>query len=152
MVDLPSIAPRLAALAEADPEREVCGFVVAGSGGGQAVFPVRNVAEATGEGYEIDPAPHLALARRLRAEGGRIVAVYHSHVDGPARLSATDLEHALDDGLPLLPGVDQVVIGIESGKAVEVRAFHFSGAGFEPLEVWTAPTAPASRRVAPAAP
>ncbi|MEI6226839.1 MAG: M67 family metallopeptidase [Deltaproteobacteria bacterium] len=148
-MDLPSLAPRLAALAEADPEREVCGFVVAGSGGGQAVFPVRNVAEATREGYEIDPAPHLALARRLRAEGGRIVAVYHSHVDGPARLSATDLEAALDDGLPVLPGVDQVVIGMKSGKVVEVRVFRFSGAGFEPLAAWTAPTA---RRVGPAAP
>ena len=112
-MDLPSLAPRLAALAEADPEREVCGFVVAGPGGEHAVLPVRNVAGASGERYEIDPAAHLALARRLRADGGRIVAVYHSHVDGPARLSATDLEHALDGGLPVLPGVDQVVIWME---------------------------------------
>jgi len=149
VVDLLSLAPRLAALAEADPEREVCGLVVAGPGGGQAIFPARNVAGAAAERYEIDPAAHLALARRLRVEGGSIVAVYHSHVDGPARLSATDLEDALDGGRPVLPGVDQVVIGMAQGKAVEVQVFRFFGARYEPLEAWKAST---PRRVAPAAP
>jgi len=139
----------MAALAEYEPEREVCGFVLAGSGGGHAVFPVRNVAGTAGEGYEIDPAAHLALARRLRDEGGRIVAVYHSHVAGPARLSATDLEHALDGGRPVLPGVDQVVIGMDHGKVVEVRVFRFQGGGYEPVAAWRAPT---PRRVASAAP
>jgi proteasome lid subunit RPN8/RPN11 len=149
VVDLPSHAPRLAALAEADPEREVCGFVVADSRGGQAVFPVRNVAVSAREGYEVDPAAHLALARRLRAEGGRIVAVYHSHVDGPARLSSTDLEQALDGGAPVLPGVDQAVIGMASGKVLEVRVFRFGVANYRLLAAWTPPT---PRRVAPGTP
>jgi [CysO sulfur-carrier protein]-S-L-cysteine hydrolase len=148
VVDLASLAPRLAALAEAEPGREVCGFVCVDARGEPGVFPVRNVAGAAGEGYEIDPEAHLALARRLRAEGGRIVAVYHSHLDGPARLSSTDLERALDDGAPVLPGVDQVVVGMECGKTKEVRLFRFRGSGYEPLEAWTAPT---PRRVAPGA-
>jgi proteasome lid subunit RPN8/RPN11 len=150
VLDLASLAPRLAALAEADPEREICGFVVADAGGEPGVlFPVRNVSGAAGEGYEVDPGAHMALARRLRGEGGRIVAVYHSHVDGPARLSATDLEHALDGGTPVLPGVDQVVVGMDHGKVKEVRVFVFRGAGYEPLAAWTAPT---PRRVAPGTP
>ena len=90
------------------------------------MVPVRNVA---GEGREspaggagrreafvVDPAAHLALSRRLRQEGGRIVAVYHSHVDGPARLSPSDLAAAVDGDAPVLPGTDQIVIGLERGK------------------------------------
>jgi proteasome lid subunit RPN8/RPN11 len=149
VIDLPTLAPRLAALAEGDPEREVCGFVVADSRGVHAVLPARNVAAAAGESYEIDPGTHLALARRLRAEGGRIVAVYHSHVNGPARLSATDLASALDGGVPVLPGVDQVVIGMDHGKVQEVQVFGFGVAGCEPLAAWTPATA---RRVATGAP
>ena len=149
MIDLPSLAPGLAALAEADPEREVCGFVVADSRGAQTVLPVRNVAGETAAAYEIDPAAHLALARSLRDDGGRIVAVYHSHIDGPARLSAADLEGAVDGDLPVLPGTDQVVIGMESGKTLEVRVFRWKGSEFRPLAAWTPATA---RRVAPGAP
>ena len=149
MIDLPTLAPRLAALAEGDPEREVCGFVVADSRGAHTVVPARNVAGAAGEAYEIDPGTHLALARRLRAEGGRIVAVYHSHVNGPARLSATDLACALDGGVPVQPGVDHVVIGMTHGKMQEIRVFVIRTAGSEPLATCTAVTA---RRVAPGAP
>ena len=66
-------------------------------------------ARATRErAFLVDPAAHLALARRLRAEGGRIAAVFHSHVDGPARLSAVDLEQCARRGEPVLPGVDQI--------------------------------------------
>jgi hypothetical protein len=92
---------------------------------------------------------HPPPARRLRAGGGCIVAIYHSHRDGPARLSGKDLEDALDGGAPVLPGVEQVVIGMSYGKVQEVRAYGFIASGYQPLAAWTAATA---RRVAPGAP
>lgn len=133
MTDDAPLAERLTSLAEARPDEEVCGFVVEDSRGELRVVEVPNRAGATArEAFLLDPAVHLALSRRLRAEGGRFVAVFHSHVDGPARLSPRDLEGAVDDGAPLLPGVEQIVIGMSCGKRTEIRMFGWDGARFSP--------------------
>jgi proteasome lid subunit RPN8/RPN11 len=149
VTDYAVIAARVAALAEADPGNEVCGFVVADARGGLSVVPVRNVAGEGGEAYVVDPGAHLALSRRLRREGGRVAAVYHSHVKGPARLSAADLEGALVGGAPAMPGVDQNVAGLKSGKVAEIRAFTWIDGGYAPTGSWTVPLA---RRVEQGAP
>jgi proteasome lid subunit RPN8/RPN11 len=130
VTDYAPIAGRLSALAEADPRNEVCGFVVAGARGDLEVVPARNVAGEGGQLFEADPAAHLALSRRLRREGGRIAAVFHSHVDGPARLSAADLAGAVSGDGPALPGADQIVVGLESGKIKEIRVFTWTGSAF----------------------
>jgi proteasome lid subunit RPN8/RPN11 len=151
VTDYAPIAARLAALAEADPEQEVCGFVAAGPGGALEVVPVRNVAGEGGESpaggpgkreaFVVDPAAHLALSRRLRQEGGRIVAVYHSHVDGPARLSSSDLVGAVDGDAPMLPGTEQIVIGLGLGKVEAIRVFAWRGGRYVPVASWPAPLA-----------
>lgn len=121
---------RLAELAEADPGREVCGFVVAAAGGELSLVPAPNVAVRPREAFAIDPATHLALSRRLRAEGGRIAAVFHSHVDGPARLSEEDLGEALVDGDPAMPGADQIVVGLRRGITEEIKVFAWQSGAF----------------------
>lgn len=133
MTDYSTVATRLSSLAEADPRNEVCGFVVEGPSGKLEVVPVRNVAREGGQAFEADPAAHLALARRLRREGGRIAAVFHSHLDGPARLSAADLAGAVVGNAPALPGADQIVLGLDEEKVMEIRVFRWAGAGFSPV-------------------
>jgi proteasome lid subunit RPN8/RPN11 len=139
-LDYASQFARLAVLAEAEPDREVCGFVTVAPDGAVQVVPVRNVVGDAEEGpqvagdarraYLVDPAAHLALSRRLRRHGARIAAVYHSHVDGSASLSASDVEQALCDGSPLHPGVDQIVIGMRAGKVQEIRVFEWRDGRF----------------------
>jgi len=140
VTDYAPLAELLGSLAEADPDREVCGFVVADASGTLSVVRVPNVAGAgrgpeepgqdSREAFLVDPGAHLALARRLRVEGGRIAAVYHSHVDGPAFLSRADIAGAIDGDEPVLPGVDQIVIGMRSGEVLEIRAFMWGPGGF----------------------
>jgi proteasome lid subunit RPN8/RPN11 len=143
--DYAALAPRLAALAEADPDREVCGFVVSDAEGRLEVVPVRNVA-GEGEGppgvapdprraFLADPSAQLALARRLRLEGGRIAAAYHSHPDAPAELSPSDVEQALCDGAPLHPGIDWIVVGIARKKVTEIRVFRWIGGRFRSTRI-----------------
>lgn len=134
----PELARSLADTAEADPDREACGFVVEGGAGAAEVVPVRNVVGSAGgppgdprHAYRIDPAGHLALSRKLRASGRAVLAVYHSHVDGPARLSRIDREEALLDGRPVVPGAAWLVIGMRAGKASEIRMFQWIGDRFE---------------------
>lgn len=133
--DYSPLAARLAAVAEADPGREVCGFVIEDASGRLELVPLRNVVcEVRGppglprdarRAFLADPSEHLAIARQMRVEGGRIAATYHSHVDVPAVLSAVDLDHALEGGEPIHPGVDQVVIATLGGKVLEIRRFRW---------------------------
>jgi proteasome lid subunit RPN8/RPN11 len=144
--DYAPLAVRLAALAEADPGREVCGFVLEDAAGRLEVVQVRNLA-GEGDGppglpgdlrgaFLADPAAHLSISRRVRAEGGRIAAVFHSHVDAPAALSELDLEQSVSGGTPIHPGVDQLVIGTRLGKVKEIRVFRWQEGAFHgsPIE------------------
>jgi proteasome lid subunit RPN8/RPN11 len=146
--DYAPIAARLAALAEEDPGREICGFVVEEGGRPLRLVPVRNVA-GEGDGppgvpgdarraFLADPSAHLALSRRLRVTGGRIAAAYHSHVDAPAVLSDVDLEQATCEGVPVHPGVDQVVIGMRGGKVQEIRIFRWLNGAYSGTPIPTA--------------
>jgi proteasome lid subunit RPN8/RPN11 len=118
---LEGLLPALAALAEADPDREVCGFVLAAQDGSVELSAARNVAAEPARRFEVDPRDLLAVHRLERAGGPRLAAVYHSHPTGDAGLSATDRAALLLDGAPLLPGVELVVVGVRGGRAVEVR-------------------------------
>jgi proteasome lid subunit RPN8/RPN11 len=150
VTDYAPLADRLASVAEGTPHEEVCGFVVEDGRGRLDAVPMPNRAgPGRREAFLVDPAAHLALARRLRAEGGRIAAVFHSHVEGPAWLSPRDLEGAVDSGEPVLPGVDQIVIGMESGKVTQIRVFAWGGASFAPRAAFAGSVA---RRVGLGAP
>lgn len=130
----PELLARLAALCEADPSREACGFVVR-RGGALEVVPIENVADAyhardpagfprTGRtSYLMDPGAQLRLLRALEQEGGELVAVWHSHVEAGAGFSAKDRADATVDGAPLLPGVEYLVLGVRGGKVGELRRF-----------------------------
>jgi proteasome lid subunit RPN8/RPN11 len=137
---LAEVAGRLAALAEADPDREICGLVEAGPGGSLRVVPLANRAADPAAAYTLDPADVLAALRRAdRVAGdapGGLRAVYHSHPGGGTDLSARDLDQALCDGRPVLPGVDQVVIALRAGRADGVAWHRWDGARYRPIARW----------------
>lgn len=134
---LAALAPRLAALAEAEPAREVCGLVVGGGGGPAEAWPLPNAAPDPRRAFALAPAALLAALRRLEREGRALLAVYHSHPAGGADLSARDLEGALSDGTPLLGGVAQIVVALEGGRASTIRAHRWSGGSFQGADLWT---------------
>lgn len=138
---------RLRALAEADPGRERCGLVVRVDGRLEAVA-LPNVAEDPRRAFELDPAALLRVHAGLAASGGEIVAAWHSHVDGGPHLSARDRAEAVVDGRPLLPGAEQLVLGMRGGRVTEIHRYRFEGGSF--LEV-VLPEAAPGRGAAPAA-
>jgi [CysO sulfur-carrier protein]-S-L-cysteine hydrolase len=132
------VLARVAALCEADPEREVCGFVVR-RGGALEVVPVPNVADrahaddparyprTSRTSYLMDPRAQLRVHASLEDGGGELVAVWHSHVEVGAYFSDKDRADALVDGRPLLPGVEYLVVGVAGGKVTETRRYVFEG-------------------------
>jgi [CysO sulfur-carrier protein]-S-L-cysteine hydrolase len=142
----PELLTRLARLCEADPEREVCGFVVRRGGALEAV-EIRNVADAyhaqdpahfprtSRESYLMDPRAQLRLHEALDREGGVIVAVWHSHVEVGAYFSAKDRADAVVDGVQLVPGAEYLVLGVRGGRVDEVRRYVWRGGEFVEEEV-----------------
>lgn len=128
------ILDRLAALCEAEPEREVCGFVVRRDGALEVV-PVANVADryhaqdperfprTSRTSYLMDPRAQLRLHESLLDGSGEIVAVWHSHVEVGAYFSEKDRADALVEGEPLLPGAEYLVLGVRGGKVTERRRY-----------------------------
>jgi proteasome lid subunit RPN8/RPN11 len=133
---LAAVAASLAALAEDDPLREVCGLVVRAADGSLEPWPLPNGASDPGRGFEI-PAPALLDAmRRLDERRAGLIAVYHSHPVGGAGLSRRDLDLALAGGQPALPGVAQVVVALEAGRAACVRVYRWCGSSYLGRDLW----------------
>jgi proteasome lid subunit RPN8/RPN11 len=132
------IVAHLAALCEADPGREVCGFVVRRAGAFH-VEPVPNVADryherdpvqfprTSRDSYLMDPKVQLRLHRELEAQGGEIAIVWHSHVETGAYFSAKDRADAVVDGSPAVPGAEYLVLAVRGGRVAEVKRYCWDG-------------------------
>lgn len=117
----PPVLEAIVAAAEASYPDEACGLLVgrwsaAGDCRLRRAVPSANLAPDPSAAFEIDPALRLDLQRRLRGGGQRVVGLYHSHPDGPARPSARDLARAWE------PGLLWLVASVPAGEAVLTTA------------------------------
>ena len=136
-----ALLDRIAALCEADPEREVCGFVIR-RGGALEVEPVPNVADryhagdpahfprTSRDSYLMDPRSQLQVLEAVERDGTEIVAVWHSHVEVGAYFSAKDQADAVVDGVQQVPGAEYLVFGVRAGRVTEARRFRYDGRDF----------------------
>jgi len=90
---------------------------------GLACHPIRNLAQAN-DRFELDPAQHIELLKRLRGTGHEIIGCYHSHPNGRPEPSATDLEGASDTNFLWLIAADKTL-----------SAFVHSGGAFHPVRL-----------------
>lgn len=120
----------LAALAEESPTAEICGFVLAGPGAARALVPVPNAAADPARAFAMDALEVLRVLRGAEASGQAVAALYHSHVTGSACLSPADAAGLTAGGGPLVPGAELWIAGVEEGRAVEVRGYGWSCAGW----------------------
>ena len=102
------------------------------------VHESENLADRGGrDSFEVDPALRLRLQRQLRGSGEQVIGIYHSHPDGEAKPSATDLHAAWE------PELIWVITAPAEGRAGETRAHRLAadGKGFEELALATAESA-----------
>ena len=80
---------------------ESCGLVIGTRTGDDGVaaslHPARNLA-IRADRFEIDPADHFAGLKAARAAGLGVIGCYHSHPNGVAQPSVTDLAGAGEEG------------------------------------------------------
>jgi proteasome lid subunit RPN8/RPN11 len=123
------VIERIRAHAARDLPREACGLILGPEADGivvgdEAVASANLAPAGTTDAFEIDTALHLALQRRARAAGRRVVAVYHSHPAAPAIPSPRDAAGAWDESLIW------VIIAAGRAEASAVRGWRPAGGLF----------------------
>jgi proteasome lid subunit RPN8/RPN11 len=79
--------------------------------------------------FVIDPLEWMALEREA---ADLEVWLVHSHVDGPATLSAWDLATFTIEGRPLLPRLRLAVLSIRDGRCVDEARWRFAAGAWTP--------------------
>lgn len=101
---------------------EACGVLLGSAGMVQAAIETANVHPDPARHFEIDPAALVAAHRAARSGGPEVLGYYHSHPNGLARPSETDLRDAAHDG--------RVWLIVAHGN---LTAWKDTPSGFEPL-------------------
>ena len=87
-----------------------------------ALHPSRNLADGA-DRFDIDPRDQFAAYKTARAQGRAIIGCYHSHPNGRAQPSATDLAGAGEENFLWLIAADE-----------DVNAFVYLGGRFAGAE------------------
>jgi len=80
-------------------------------------------APASNDRFEVDPELRLSVMREARGTGRAIIGHYHSHPNGSARPSATDLALAYE------PDLVWLITAVVGGQAVQSTAHLLSPGG-----------------------
>ena len=126
----------VAAHARSTYPAECCGLLLADRAGARRFVPIANVAGASEtstrsvrDGYVMEPRALLAALEAADEEGGRLVAIVHSHPDVGAYFSPEDRHMALGGGDdPLWPGVQYLVVSVRNGVVDDARLYSWDAA------------------------
>jgi proteasome lid subunit RPN8/RPN11 len=78
--------------------------------------------------YEMEPLQQIQAMLAIENDGLELLAIYHSHPDGPARPSPTDV------ALAYYPEQAQLIISL-TGAAATVRAYRIADGLVEEIAV-----------------
>ena len=129
---------QIADAAEAAYPKECCGLLVGRDGDGDGlevreIHPSANLAPGGHDRFEVDPGLRFDLQRRLRGGPDRVIGLYHSQPDHPARPSRTDLKEAWE------PELVWLIVAVERGHAIHTTAHRLvaDGSRFEEIALHT---------------
>jgi proteasome lid subunit RPN8/RPN11 len=97
---------------------EGCGLL-AGDEKGRvtAVYPIENIRQSP-TAYEMEPHQQIQAMLDLESAGWQLLAIYHSHPQGPERPSPTDID------LTYYPEVMTVIVSLRDQTKPVVRVFN----------------------------
>ena len=112
MIKMPqSVYDEIVAHALRDNPIEACGYLAGINGEVKYAIPMKNTDESN-EHFSFDPQEQFDAFKKTKSEGLRLIAVYHSHPETPARPSEEDIRLAYD------PNVSYVIVSLASETPV----------------------------------
>lgn len=116
-LEIPSdIFERMLEQARAEAPVEACGILAGSEGRVEKLYTMRN-ADQSRYHCMMEPQEQFAVVKDIRAAGLKMLAVYHSHPDTPARPSEEDIR------LALTPDVIYVIVSLRNADAPVVKGF-----------------------------
>lgn len=112
----------------ASPTVEVCGLL--GGRGARLLrfYPVHNIADDPARAFLLEAEGQIDAMRAMRNAGESLRGIFHSHPDGPAEPSDTDL------ALAAYPDVYYLVLSLRETKPL-LAAFYYDGREFQPASL-----------------
>ena len=110
------LVDEMVAHAREDVPNECCGMVGGRAGTAEKVVRVKNAA-ASPLRYEMDPQGQFDALKEIEADGGELLAIYHSHTKSAAYPSQTDVNQAQN-----WPEQIYVIVSL-ADDAPDVKAF-----------------------------
>jgi proteasome lid subunit RPN8/RPN11 len=107
--------------------KEACGLLV-GRDAADRLIPMKNVS-ANPRQFEMDPTELIAALRGLRQTGEELVAIFHSHPQGPAEPSKTDVDRAY------YPETAHLIVSLADPERPQALAFRIIDGEVLPIEV-----------------
>ncbi len=95
---------------------EACGLIGGRFGRAERLYPVENILHSP-VAYEMEPLQQVRAMLAMEAERLDLLAIYHSHPEGPARPSSTDIAQAY------YPEQAQLIISLTDRARPSMRAF-----------------------------
>ena len=118
-----TIANEILTQASTHPDTEVCGLLGGVGDTVRSCLPVPNVSPDAHCRYVMDPAGQIDALRNMRNAGDDLVAIYHSHPEGLATPSVTDIREAN------YPDAVYLIVSLGIRGVLEMAAFRIDGAG-----------------------
>ncbi|UCC98653.1 MAG: M67 family metallopeptidase [Phycisphaerales bacterium] len=95
---------------------EACGILAGADGTVEKLYEMTN-ADRSSRHFMMEPREQFAAVKDMRAAGLKMLAIYHSHPETPAKPSAEDVR------LALTPDVVHVIISLRNADAPAVKGF-----------------------------
>jgi proteasome lid subunit RPN8/RPN11 len=111
------LVDEMVAHAREDVPNECCGMVGGRDGTAEKVVRVKNAA-ASPLRYEMDPQGQFDALKEIEADGGELLAIYHSHTKSAAYPSQTDVNQAQN-----WPEQIYLIVSLADPDAPDVKAF-----------------------------
>jgi len=105
---------------------EGCGLLAGEDGRVQSYYPIDNRLKSA-TAFEMEPAQLIAAFMAFEGAGHRLLAIYHSHPNGPALPSATDIVQAN------YPEAVQIIVSFEEPDTPQVGAFQIVDGRVSPV-------------------
>ncbi len=90
-----NILSKLKQQAEAEAPIEACGYLAGRENRVEKIFPMTNVDQSP-DHFSLDPKEQFAVIKDARQQDLKLLAMYHSHPETPARMSEEDKRLAFD--------------------------------------------------------
>jgi proteasome lid subunit RPN8/RPN11 len=96
---------------------EACGLMAGNEVRVQRLYPANNILKSP-IAYEMDPTQQLQAMIDMEQRGWELIAIYHSHPQGPPVPSATDVAQAY------YPEAAHVIISLTDQQRPTIRCFN----------------------------